>query len=424
MSPTRSTQSSDSDSIAPPGSVWLRWILLTLGIVFALSSGDRAVLPILKSTLARELGLTNDGYSRLVAAFMIPYTGMYLVVGRVVGRLGVKQTLAVCVATMSLAMLLFGTAHTIAQLALAQFTLGIAQACVVPTVTVALFMFFLPYRRALAYAIINGVQSCASILCPVLVATATLAFGWRWAFLLPALIGVAVTIQWWSVFPAETLPRLETEPIDRKERFSLRSLLRIPAARALILARVVSDPFWFFFQYWQTAFLREKIGLSLADVGKLAWIPPLVSLIAVFLFGMVSDRLVARRWPAAKARLVPMLGATAFAPAAFILPLTHTVVIAILLCALVNAMCSVWLSLSAVFMGSLVPRERLASALGFTSAFGCVSATVFNVLAGPVIDRFGYRWPFWIGACLYPLAACVLLRQFPAQPEPSQEPVL
>jgi ACS family hexuronate transporter-like MFS transporter len=198
----------------------------------------------------------------------------------------------------------------------------------------------------------------------------------------------------------------------------------MPAARALILARMISDPFWFFFQYWQTAFLREKIGLSLTNVGQLAWIPPLVSVLAVFGFGMASDRLVAHRWPAAKARLIPMLAATALAPAAFILPLSNTVYVAISLCTLVNVMCCVWLSLSAVFMGSLVPREMLASALGFTSAFGCISATLFNVLAGPVIDRFGYGWPFWVGACLYPVAACVLIRHFSVQPEASGNPAL
>jgi ACS family hexuronate transporter-like MFS transporter len=337
---------------------------------------------------------------------------MYLVVGKVINRLGVKSTLATCVFSMSLAMALYGTARTFIQLAFAQFVLGLAQACVVPTITVTLFIFFAPQRHALAYAVVNAVQSSASILCPVLVASATLILGWRWAFLLPALVGCGIAILWLRTYPNKTPQCLEPASVERKDGCSLRAVLGIPAARTLILARMISDPFWFFFQYWQISFRREKIGMSLGNIGQLAWIPSLVSVLAVFGFGMFSDRLVARGWPVPKARLIPILLATAFAPAAFALPLSHTVFAAIFLCSLVNLMCGSWLSLSAVFMGSLVPREMLASALGFTSAFGCITAITFSTVAGPVIDRLGYGWPFWIGGCLYPVAAGVLVWRF------------
>ena len=46
--------------------------------------------------------------------------------------------------------------------------------------------------------------------------------------------------------------------------------------------------------YWQTAFLQERIGLSLARVGEITWIPPLVYMGVALGLSTFSDRLVAR----------------------------------------------------------------------------------------------------------------------------------
>ena len=182
--------------------------------------------------------------------------------------------------------------------------------------------------------------------------------------------------------------------------------------RVLILARVISDPFWFFFQYWQTPFLQERVGLSLARVGQLTWIPPLVYMGSALAFSTFSDRLIARGWSAPRARLVLLVGATALAPAAFVLPLAHSEWIAVGLVTLVWVMCATWLNMSSVFMGALVPRHSLASAIGLMSALGGVTSIAFNAVVGSIIDRFGYTTPFWIGACLHPLAAMILVWYF------------
>src|SRR5687767_4118635 len=127
-----------------PPTPW--WLLVVLGSVFALFAGDRAVLGILKTTLGTELSLTNSGYSLLVTCFMVPYTAMYFFVGGWIDRIGVKVALAMCVAGMSLATVIGGTAHGLTQLAVSRFLLGIAEAGVVPAITVAIFTWFASER--------------------------------------------------------------------------------------------------------------------------------------------------------------------------------------------------------------------------------------------------------------------------------------
>lgn len=408
-----------------PRQAW--WILAVLGLVFALFAGDRAVLGILKTTLGTELRLTNQGYSLLVTAFMIPYTAMYFFVGGWIDRFGVKRMLLACVFGMSLATVVAGTAHGLPQLATARFVLGLAEAGVVPAITLAIFLWFASERRALAYSLANTVQQTAYILSPPFVAFVALSLGWRWAFLIPGLSGFLVAALWWQVNrvsgpPPPAEPGAEPRPDHELSLWPrTRLLLGLPAVRMLIVARVISDPFWFFFQYWQTPFLQERVGLSLARVGQLTWIPPLVYMGAAIGFSTFSDRLVGRGWSAPKARLVLLLGATALAPAAFFLPLVRSEWLAVALVTLVWVMCATWLNMSSVFMGALVPRHSLASAIGIMSALGGVTSIAFNAVVGSIIDHFGYTTPFWIGACLHPLAAVLLAGHF-LRSQPARRP--
>jgi len=403
-------------SLRTPRSAW--WILAVLGLIFALFAGDRAVLGILKTTLGTEIGLTNSGYSLLVTAFMVPYTAMYFFVGGWIDRFGFRRMLAFCVVGMSAATVITGTANGLPQLAVGRLLLGTVEAGVVPAITLAIFTWFPSERRAVAYTLANTVQQTAYILCPPFVAAVTLSLGWRWAFLIPGLSGFAIAALWWranATAGAPPPPEAEAGP-SRDDSLTLwaraRLLLSLPAVRMLILARVISDPFWFFFQYWQTPFLQERVGMSLARVGQLTWIPPLAYMGAAVGFSWFSDRLVARGMAAPRARLMLVLAASALAPAAFVLPFVRGEWPALILVTLIWVMCATWLNMSSVFMGALVPRHSLASAIGIMSALGGITSILFNAVVGTIIDRFGYDVPFLVGACLHPIAAGFLAWHF------------
>jgi len=225
---------------------------------------------------------------------------------------------------------------------------------------------------------------------------------------MPAAAGVVVAVGWRAACPAECEAPRGKGGGDGRTGASFRELLASRPVRLLILARILTDPLWFFIQNWQVTFLQERIGLSLAGVGRLAWIPPLGSILAVFLFGILSDRLAAAGMPASRARLVPMIASAAMACSVAVLPLAGSAPAAIALLALAGAMCAVWLSLSAILVGTTVPPAGQVSALGLMSALGCISAVGFNACAGTIIDRFGYPCLFWAGAALHPLAAAIL----------------
>lgn len=385
-------------------------LLAVLGLVFAISSGDRALLGILKTTLAQGLGFTQSEYAALVATLLLPYAVMLLVSGSLINRYGPRTVLAICLAVMSVSTALASAATRYAHLFAPQLALGLAQACVAPSVAYVILTLLPPARHALGYSAINAIQSAATILCPAYVAAVTLTFGWRHAFAFLSVAGLGMAAAWWILSRRWDPPRSE-----KAAGISFAQVWRNPAVRALIIARMITDPFWFFLQFWQTAFLQEKLGATLAQIGQLAWIPPAAAVGGVFIAGAVSDRLIAQGWSTTKARLAPMAGVALLAPAVVILPSITSLTLAIGLCALAYLMCAVWLGLSAVLLGTLTPRAELAPALGITSALGCFAGIIFNLLAGPLIERWGYAPLFWIGACLHPVGILVLRRV--ARPE-------
>ena len=87
-----SNTSERSINSAKPSALALStWLLLILaGLVTLLSNLDRAILTQLKTTFTTQLGISNSDYSILVTAFMVPYIGMYFVVGKWVDRYGTR----------------------------------------------------------------------------------------------------------------------------------------------------------------------------------------------------------------------------------------------------------------------------------------------------------------------------------------------
>lgn len=390
-------------------------LLLILGCILFFFSLDRQIVSILKTTLMHELNLDNSDYSVLISAFMIPYTFMYFFVGGMVDRFGSRHVLAVLMVLMSIATLITGLSHSLTGLMVGRVLLGLAESGIVPALTLAVFTWFRAEQRAFAFQLTNIIQSLGLILAPPFVAWITLSAGWRWAFFIPAMAGVVVGGLWFfaSRQTPPTQEEVNTAPTDSVpllQRYKM--VLTSKPIWALLIARLLTDPFWFFYQYWQVGFMQEKIGLTLAEVGKLMWFPPLVAVFGVLAVCWTSDRLVARGMAPTRARLTIIWSVTCLAPLVFLLPSVSNVYAAIGIMTVINFMCTAWLSMATIMMGGLAPRVAIATAIGVMSALGGVTSIIFNGFVGSIIDHFGYSMPIYAGATLHPLGALVLAAFF------------
>lgn len=396
---------------------WTSFLLVILGGVLFFFSLDRQIVSILKTTLMVEMHVTNTGYSALITAFMLPYTLMYFVSGLVVDRFGSRYVLTGVVILMSIATLITGMATSVTGLMTGRVILGIAESGTVPALTLAIFTWFKAEQRAFAFQITNLIQSVGLIIAPPFVAWITLSSGWRFAFFIPAATGIIVALLWFFA-SRKTPPKEEkgdtatatTQIVPVAQRY--RMVLTSKPIWMLIIARLLTDPFWFFYQYWQVGFMQEKLGLSLAEVGKLLWFPPLASVIGVLGMCYWSDRLVAKGCDPTRARLIIIWSCTCLAPLTFFLPSVSNPLLAVGIMTAINFMCASWLSMATIMMGGLAPRVAIATAIGVMSALGGISSIIFNGFVGGIIDAFGYSVPIYFGAALHPIGAILLAVYF------------
>lgn len=111
----------------------LRWtIAVLLCLSTALNYLDRQVLSILATTIQKDLGIDDIGYAKITTYFLLSYTIMYAVSGRLVDFLGTRLSLAWAVAGWSVAGMLHGAANSVAQLSLCRFILGTFEAANFP----------------------------------------------------------------------------------------------------------------------------------------------------------------------------------------------------------------------------------------------------------------------------------------------------
>jgi ACS family hexuronate transporter-like MFS transporter len=371
---------------------------------------DRQILAILKTTICAQLGFGNTDYSMIVTAFLVPYTIMYLFAGRIIERCGIVAAGVICIGFMSVAEVLPAFAQGKLSLAAARFLLGTAEAGVVPIVTVALLRWFPTGQRAFACAIRAQIQALGSVLAPIIVVWTAVHVGWRWSFILTAIVGFGIMIIWWYTHLGQSIPFPEGEPVGSS--YGFRSLLGNRVLWAVIALRLITDPFWYFLVFWQPAYIQESLHLSLSGLGAVAWIPPAVDAALKIVICSYSDRLVKRGWIPAAARIRTLLLIGSIVPLAFAVPLAHTVVAKITLISITYAMCDAWLVISTVLVTDTMPSAAVATTIGWISFVSGLVSIASSAFVGGIIDHYGFGVFFAAGAIAYPTAAILLARDY------------
>jgi len=390
-------------------------VLILSGLAGMLFFLDRQTLSVLKTTLKGDLGWTDTDYGWLVTTFMVCYTLCYLFSGRWVDRWGTRRTMPVFLALMSVAMLLSSYATTLVQMGVGRALLGVAEAGVMPATLVAIFTWFPPDRRGTAATLIQPIYVAGLALATPIAAIVTRVWSWHAAFAAPGIFGVAIMIAWWFADRRAATAGAPPEPAAKP--VSYRDALRHKEIWGVILARLVSDPLWFFLLYWEPGYLQERLGLSLDQLARIGWIPTAVATLALITLGFVSDRLVARLgWSPARSRRVLLQSVACLAPTLLLLRVTTNPTIAIGLLCVVRIMATVWLNFTNVFMADLVPQRLIGTSIALMSAFGAATSMLCNSVVGPVVGHVGYGPIFVVGAGLHPLAALILWRCYRREP--------
>jgi MFS transporter, ACS family, hexuronate transporter len=382
------------------------WVIVILsGMLMLLAMFDRQTLAILKTTICNDLKLTNIDYSILVSVFLTAYTFSYLLSGRLIDRFGPRIGGTACIVFLSVASMLPAFAANDTLLLVSRVLLGVASSAVMPLVTVAAAAWFSSGRRGLAIGVRSQIQAIGPVLAPPLVAAITLGFGWRKAFLLPGMTGIIFAGIWWRYC---RLPHQRNGP----KPVTFARVLQDPIIRAILVARMVTDPFWFFLVNWELAYLQERVGFTLTELGRVAWLPPALAAIAKLVACAASDRGSAGNASPITARMSTLVFVSLFSLGALFLPFTTNHILSLALLAVTYAVGDMWLGFSGLLVIETASFNAIGASIGIISFLSGIVSIAFSSISGYIVDRFGFAGCFVYGAVIYPITGITLMVYF------------
>ncbi len=401
----------------------LRWFLIGwITVSTILNYIDRQTLSIVAPLLRDEFGLSNQDYSNIVNAFLLSYTVMYTVGGRIVDWIGERTSMAACIIWWSLSTMACSLAQGALSLGVFRFLLGVGEPANYPAALRAATSWFPKAERGLPIAVYSSGSAVGAVLAPPMIAWVTLRFGWRYAFVLPGALGLLWVIVWLlSYRRPEQYPHIPPEALawrraeapgaaagERERPDRWQDLLRDRKVLGIVLARLVADPVWYFYLFWIPEYLKRERGFSLTDIGLYAWIPFVAAGLGGMLGGLASDRLIQKGWTASAARQRVLYVSAAVAPVGMLTGLAASQWTALLLIAVVAFVCFCWFINTAALVSDVFPGRVVGSVQGLMGTSGSGGGILFTALVGFVLDRFNYTAVFVMAGSMHLVASLIL----------------
>jgi len=381
----------------------LRWYIGgLLCLSTALNFLDRQTLSVLAGSIQRELRLSDVQYSWITSSFLVSYTAMYFVSGRIVDRIGVRKAFLVAVSGWSLVSMLHAVVHNLAQLIGVRFFLGLFESANYPAGVRAIAEWFPVQERALGVGLFSSGAAWGGALAAPLVSLLTFYFGWRAAFSWTGLLGFFWIAAWSTLYRRNREPALQ-DPGDRAtvlKPLPLRTLLKIRQTWGCVAARVLIDPVSYFLNFWIPKYLEQSHHFSLLELGEFAWLPFAGNSLGNLLGGAIPLQLVARGWSVNRARKFTMTVASALAAGFGIaLSVAQPSWLAVICVSGLGFGHGLWGNVA--LPAEVLPEQAVATVSGLGGTLGGIAGIGTQLGIGLLLKQLSFGWLFASCGCFY-----------------------
>jgi ACS family hexuronate transporter-like MFS transporter len=399
------------------------WILVLLFASTFINYVDRQVLSVLKTDLKTQYAWTDETYAAIVMAWQVAYAVGQFGSGWLVDRIGTRLGFAVAMAFWSLAGVVTSFARGALSFGACRALLGLGEAGNWPGAAKCTREWFPPKERAFATGVWNVGSATGAIIAAPLVAWITLATGhWQAAFVATGALGFLWLVAWLALYrPPHEHPRVGAEelallrgatdeaPAADAQPVPWRELLQRRDVWALIIARFISDPVWWFYVFWLPGWLAEHFGFSLKQIGATAWIPFAAADLGSLCGGAASSLLVRRGWPVVRARKAIMVVSAALMPVAIGSAFSDHAPLMLAFVSLAAFAHQSWASSMLTLPGDLLRGGAVASCTGVAGTGAALGGLLATWATGHVVQHFGYTRVVVWNSFMHPLAAVVIL---------------
>lgn len=377
-----------------------RWfICVLLFLATTINYIDRQILALLKPMLDTELGWTNEQYGHVNSAFQASYAVSYVAFGWLIDRVGIKLGYTLSIIFWSIAAIGHGFVGSIRGFFIARVALGAGEGGNFPACIKAVACWFPPRERAFAASIFNSGTNVAAIIAPALVPWIAFRFGWQMCFIVAGGAGFLWLLLWLPLYrnmpresrfvsPAERDLIERDQPNDTGDKpIGWLNLFSYRQTWAIVLAKFLTDPVWWFFLIWLPDFFKKTRDLDL----KNSWVH-LVTIYAIatclsLCGGWLSGHFINRGWSVTRARKTALfVFAVGVVPVVFAPGMSEWV--AVFLIGLAGAAHQAWSATLYATTSDMFPRRSIAAISGVAGMAGAVGGILFPPFAGALLDHY------------------------------------
>lgn len=269
---------------------------------------DRTCISVTAPNLMKDLHLSQIQMSFVFSAFTLAYAIFEIPSGWWGDRVGTRRVLTRIVAWWSTFTMLTGAAWSYAALLVTRFLFGAGEAGCWPNVTRTLSRWFPLSERGTAQGVFFMGAHLAGGLTPLLVTAMLGHMSWRWLFAIFGSVGFVWAAFWRYWFRDEPAEHAAVRPAElqwiekgrmieaghARDGTPWKALLANRTG-VLICCMYFTQSYGFnFYVTWLPTYLKNVRGFASVQLGVLAGLPLVFSVLADLLGGITTDRLTRR----------------------------------------------------------------------------------------------------------------------------------
>jgi D-galactonate transporter len=282
----------------------MRWVIGALMFLAGMINYlDRSALGVAAPLVRADLHLDAAQLGIVFSSFSFGYALFCFVGGYASDHYGPRRVLGVSMVLWSVFCGLTAAAWNLASLLVIRILFGMGEGPIGSTFNKTVRNWFPHGQQATAVSVANAGTPLGAAVSGPIVGLLALNFGWRVAFVIITLIGIAWTIAWFAIASdrpsdsarvsaeelAEYAEGQKTQPAAAAIRKPLGEYLARPAVLATAFAFFGYSCILFFFLTWFPTYLVSARHLSIASMSFATTIPWLVGFVGLVVGGPVCD---------------------------------------------------------------------------------------------------------------------------------------
>lgn len=403
----------------------LRWWIISLVMIgTAVNYLARSALGAAAPTLTKELDMSTQAYSYVVASFQLAYTIVQPIAGWLLDLLGAKVGLTIFAVGWSLANMAHALATGWPMLAGFRGLLGVFEGAVIPAAMKTVSDWFPAKERSIATGWFNIGTALGGMIAPPLVIWCILQGSWQLAFVVTGGVGLVWAGLWaWFYHRPQQHPRITPEELayieagqDRKsaepasaKRPSWIAIAKTRRFWAIAIPRFLADPAWQTFNFWIPLYLVTVRGMDLKQIAAFAWLPFLAADLGSIAGGYLSPALMRfGGFSLLTARKLTVLTGAVLMIGPAMIGLAPNAYWAIALFCVGGFAHQVLSGTLITLSADVFPDSQVATATGMAGTAAWTGGLLFSLVVGALATTVGYN-PLFVALAIFDLIGAAVL---------------